>query len=170
MKQILYLAFGLIVLLSVSSCKKGDSSNPSLILNTWKIDVDNTSEKSSFTFSQVSGTLSTQGYQLLDMHGDDVVNPAINHCRLQIFFNTIGPPPSGTYTVTSYENLANMQNGAAIIVTRNDYVVHKADENQSINVIFANGTLEVKFNNINITREGQGWTNKYAKLSASLRK
>lgn len=171
MKRIIYLIISLMTLLSINGCKKDDKDKSSLALNTWRIDVDNNTMKSSVVYTQISGTFSTQGYQLLQMKGDD--NLGLDHCLLKIYFNTIGPPPSGTYTVTSYNNLSKVQNAVAINSTTNSNtnidVIHWAEENQTVHVIFANGTLAVKFDNINIFREGN-FANSHAKLSVNLRK
>ncbi|RZL98086.1 MAG: hypothetical protein EOO88_61335 [Pedobacter sp.] len=171
MKRIIYFTYALIILLSINGCKKDDKNKSALSLNTWRIDVNNSSVKSSVVYTQITGSFSTQGYQLLEMKGDD--NLGLDHCWLRIYFNTIGPPPSGTYTVTSYNNLSRVQNAVAINSTSNANsnidVIHWAEENQTIHVIFANGTLEVKFDDINIFREG-GFANSHAKLSVNLRK
>lgn len=172
MKRVIYLAIALVTLMSTNGCKKDSNSKASLALNTWRIDVDNSSMQSSVVYTQLSGTFSTQGYQLLEMKGDDNLGQA--HCLLRIYFNTIGPPPSGTYTVTAYNKLSTVQNAVAIITTQNGNTnvdaIHSAEENQTIHVIFANGTLEVNFDNLNIFREGGGWANSHAKLSANIRK
>lgn len=172
MKRILYIAISLITLFTLNACKKKRSSaNTSLALNTWRIDVNTNCANTSTTFTQITGTLSTQGYQLLEMKGED--NSGLSYSRLRIFFNTIGPPPSGTYTVTSYNKLASVPNAVAIINSDEGQSsitsVHEAVEGQTIPVTFANGTLEVKFDNLNIVREGN-WCNAQAKLSVNLRK
>lgn len=172
MKRIFYIILSLIALLTFNACKK-DSNNgkATLALNTWRIDVNTNCATTSTTFTQITGTLSTQGYQLLEMKGED--NSGLSYSRLRIFFNTIGPPPSGTYTVTSYNKLASVPNAVAIINSDEGQSsitsVHEAVEGQTIPVVFANGTLEVKFNDLNIVRDGT-WCNAQAKLSVNLRK
>ncbi|RYD99410.1 MAG: hypothetical protein EOP54_04105 [Sphingobacteriales bacterium] len=172
MKRILHIAVSLIIFLTLNSCEKNSKNNKATpALNTWRIDVNTHCATTSTTFTQITGTFSTQGYQLLEMKGED--NSGLVYSRLRIFFNTIGPPPSGTYTVTSYDKLATVPNAVAIINSDEGKSsitsIHEAAEGQTIPVIFANGTLEVKFNDLNIVREGN-WCNAQAKLSVNLRK
>lgn len=172
MKRLLYITLGLATLLTFNACKKDkNDSKTSLALNTWRMDVNTNCANTSTTFTQISGTFSTQGYQLLDMKGED--NSGIAYSHLRIFFSTIGPPESGTYTVTTYNKLGTVPNAVAIINSDEGQSsiisVHEAVEGQTIPVIFANGTLEVKFNDVNMLREGN-WCNAQAKLSVNLRK
>lgn len=172
MKEIIYCLLGLMLLLSIGSCKKDNGSNSSLTLNTWRIDEKTQGHDASFTYSQLSGTFSTQGYQLLQMKGDDVAHPTNNHCLLNIYINTIGPPPTGDYTVVPYNKLATVPNAVYIQTVQNSSttsdIYRDANEGQTLHIIMENGNINIKSNNLRISVANR--PDDQSTLSVNLRK
>lgn len=155
----------------LSSCKKENQSK-ALTLNTWRIDEKTQGHDASIVYSQVSGTFSTQGYQLLEMHGDDVAQPMLNHCWLKIYINTIGPPPTGDYKIVPYNKLATVSNAVCIQTVQNSNTTsdtyREANEGQTTHILLENGNINIKFDNLNIAVKDR--PDDKSTLSVNLRK
>lgn len=169
MKRILYFTLSLAVLFLANGCSKDDEkASNSLSLNTWHIDnLINNSKDDVFTLT--SSTFSTQGHQLLQIYGE---TNGSNVCVLQFYFNTIGPPPTGGYTVVdTYAGLSATTQNAVYIMVGFNQRTWVADPNQTVHAIFANGSLDMKINGLNIFNASNSTAiNAHTKLSANLRK
>ncbi len=170
MKKCKLLLFAITVVGILASCSKDDDGNSkALTLNTWRIDERLQGyDAQSTTYSQISGTFSTQIYQLLEMKGDN----QLNTCWLKIYINTIGPPPTGYYTVVPYNKLATVPNAVCIQAFQEYNMSNErargADEGQTVHILFENGKINIKFDNLRISKENT--PNDASTLSVNLRK
>lgn len=142
----------------------GDDTENELAANTWTLKPDGVAKG---TYRTKTITLSTQTYQLVEAVSQD--NPAGGmvgiSSTLRLYFSTIGPPPTGTYAVTSVEKLSSNPGSVAVYLqTFGDpstglsgtYWYSQQDSGQTLSFTFADGKVSTSFNDITIKQSGTG--------------
>ncbi len=175
MKRLMILSISLIAL-CLSACNN-DDDEVALSDKSWLFTPDDGLGPEKFTHT--SGDLFTYIYQVLQMNSEEK-RRGTTASQLKLLFKTVGPPPSGTYRVTSRDKL-NDADQVAIECTifddaRTQYTIESnilwyADEssNQTITYKFENGKASAYFKDIVVTRnETRTIYPNTAKLSAKI--
>lgn len=157
----------------LSSCKDDDTANE-LSANTWTLTPEG-KDRGSYRLKTI--TLSTDTYQLITATSEEnSYGGAMGiESTLRIYVSTIGPPPTGTYQITSFDNLSKIPNSATVylqtlgdpntgLTTTSWY--SQADSGKSLSITFANGKISASFTDVAVKQSGSGPQN--GKVSATI--
>ena len=172
MKKITALCMLCLIGITLSSCK--DDTEDELAANTWTLEPEGIAKGS---YRTKSITLSTQIYQLVEATSLDNEYGGIVgiNSTLRLYFSTVGPPPTGTYSVTSVDKVSGNANSVAIYLqTFGDpstgisgtYWYSPENSGQTISFTFADGKVSAAFNDVVIKQTGTG--PQTGKLSANI--
>lgn len=144
------------------SCE--DDTENELATNTWSLQPDGVTKG---IYRTKTITLSTQTYQLVEaVSQDNGAGGMVGiSSTLRLYFSTIGPPPTGTYPVTSVEKLSSNPGSVAIYLQTwgdpstglsNTYWYSQVDSGHTVSLTFADGKVSVSFKDVNIKQSGAG--------------
>lgn len=144
------------------SCK--DDTEDKLASNTWSLQPEGIRKG---TYRTKTITLSTQTYQIVEAisQDNDAGGMVGISSTLRLYFSTIGPPPTGTYSITSIDGLSGNTNSVAIYLqTYGDpstAIVGTAwfspeDSGQTLSFTFADGKVSATFKDVVINQTGTG--------------
>jgi hypothetical protein len=161
--QLLAATLGLACLMG--ACKKDSKSSGGVAANSWHITPDDGLGPEVYKLK--TATLRTNGYQVLEMTSEDNTPGGLQgiSSSLTLYFSTIGPPPSGTYTVTSVEKLNGHTDQVAIYAQTYGsprtggnlgYWYSQQGSTQTITYKFENGKASASFKDIVIKQTGSG--------------
>jgi len=162
MKKITALLTLCLVGIILFSCK--NDTEDELADNTWSLTPEGVAKG---TYRTETVTLSTQVFQTVEARSQyNTAGGMVGiNSTLTLYFTTAGPPPTGTYSITSVDRLSGRPNSAAIYLqtfgdpsTGLSSTSWYSQENsgQTLSFTFANGKVSATFDNVVVKQSGTG--------------
>lgn len=164
MKKITALFMLCLIGTMLFTCKDDSDTENELAANTWSLQPEGIRIG---TYRTKTISLSTQIYQIVEANSQDNAAGGMVgvNSTLRLYFSTIGPPPTGTYSITSIDKVSESPNNAAIYLQTfgdpstglsNTSWFSQADSGHTLSFTFADGKVSAAFNNVVVKQTGTG--------------